>query len=231
MWTVVEYALVGLVVAGVISVGGLLLVTSTAEAPGAMGDAPAVQAPTSSDSCTFWRVPENSGANVLYLMMRAHGIRVDYGDVVAHLQGGREPTSLEDLRRVASEFGFPCIVYSATPESLGHMSLPIIAHVDSLGQGKLVSGRLALLARYSNEQTHVVLYDGTEVVRSAVPRSEFNELWSGVVLAPDPGRMSRAGELVAGAILAIVICGIIWVVERTMRRAVADSGDRRTVKT
>src|SRR5579875_1177737 len=71
------------------------------------------------------------GPNSLYILLRLYQINVDYGKLLQQCQVSTMGCSLEELRKVAHDFGLECEVRKVSLQELGEIRPPYLLHLSS----------------------------------------------------------------------------------------------------
>ena len=83
-----------------------------------------------------WRNDIACGVNCLYVLLKLHDVKVDYGHLFDNmLRAGRE-TSLLDIQRAGAEYGLRYEKGRSTPEGLQSPTKAVICHTENPVTGK-----------------------------------------------------------------------------------------------
>ncbi len=110
-----------------------------------------------------WRSNEDCGYNCLLVLLRLHGVEIDYASFYGQKTGhrfngvGSNGLSLLQVKELATAYGVPGIVGKTSPEGLKVLPKPIIAHLDDPnGEG---SGHYVIILDCSDND--LTIMDGT----------------------------------------------------------------------
>ncbi|GIX00548.1 MAG: hypothetical protein KatS3mg111_3880 [Pirellulaceae bacterium] len=85
---------------------------------------------------TNWSEPGHCGLNSLYCFLRVSGIEVRYDELALHLPiDPVKGSSMEDLERVAEQFGVHADILLVEPAKIADLPVPFILHLELLDQG------------------------------------------------------------------------------------------------
>lgn len=145
-----------------------------------------------------WRTTAHESANCCYLLLRANGIYVDYGDLLTELpQGGR--ADLLSIRDVCRRHGLQSVVEKWKPTQLRNESLPVIAHLSSrLDEG----GTFVLLMNRDDENCFTII--GSSAMFRSFSFDWFRRNWSGYVLTARSNSKPWATQMSFGVSLVIL---------------------------
>jgi len=156
---------------------------------GANGDKPAADV-DNSGAKRIWRIPQLCGVNSLYVMLSCHGIRPDYSRLREGLSADGSETTLAQLKEAAASHGLRAVVARATPDALGHLPVPFIAHQE-LVRGRGDSGGHYCVV-YRVEGDRVGYLDGSTAILKSARLDDFANDWTGYVLyVPEKSTGSR----------------------------------------
>ncbi len=162
---------------------------------------------------TIWRLPERDAANSLYFLMRFHGRRVSYDDVVAVLPGPGRRASLRQVRDGVRQLGLDCGIYESDGADLSHLNRPAIIYMEEGGVGE--GGFFVLVSTYEPEEIDkegaALLLNGGLAILRRCPLDEFRRGWSGHILVAKeelaPSRWSGTRTVIAlGGATFLAVC-------------------------
>ncbi|GAA3442873.1 toxin transporter [Planomonospora venezuelensis] len=127
------------------------------------------------------------GAACLAMVLTHHGHRVSLQEVTDRLQIGRDGLSAKSLLEGAKECGLKARAFSLAPEDLARVPMPAVVHWEF--------NHFVVVERWSPEQVHIV---DPSRGRRRLTAEEFDEGFTGVLLAFEPGPGFRTGRSSAG---------------------------------
>jgi ABC-type bacteriocin/lantibiotic exporter with double-glycine peptidase domain len=172
--------------------------------------APEVQA-SAPEQTPYCRTPQNDALNCLYLQLRLLGYRETYEAFREKVAAEPGSLTLHSLATIGRQLGFRLAPVRINVTELANAGAPVIVHLE---EGRLGSGRFALVLGMDKEQTSVGLVDGSRVTREEIPLVQFRRYWTGYALLP---RASIAWEdwMRRGAV-ALALGGVsLWLLRRT----------------
>jgi HlyB family type I secretion system ABC transporter len=116
------------------------------------------------------------GAACLAMILSYHGRKTTVSECRERCGPGRDGLTAKGIIRAARDFGLKARAFSVKPADLNHIPLPVIAH----WQGN----HFVVIERQNGDAVHVVDPSGG---RRKLRRAEFDESFSGVVVAFEPG--------------------------------------------
>lgn len=170
---------------------------------------------TAEDSFKPWRCPENGGINVLYCLLRSHGVPCEYSelirDQVAEIGDGF--CTANTLVRVAKKQGLPLQVVSLTIQQLQTCPKPAIVHIDGAAPEE---GAFMLVMNVTEHEIFFV--NGPSASIETMPREGFRRAWSGIALLP-AGSPNRVGFGAIGFAAGLFVHIVFRTIRATVQRS------------
>lgn len=145
-----------------------------------------------------WQSGSACGPNVLYCMLRAKGMPVEYRELLVYLSPPEEGSSLEELRRASEHWGLSLKSYKTNRKGFDDLKTPFIAHTEEQGRRHYV-----LVTGTSDEG--VELFDPETAVSSTMPSDAFFRTWTGYAL----GDGTRWIDRILYLVIALELTGIL----------------------
>jgi len=142
-----------------------------------------------------WQEFNACGPNCLFVFMRMHGVEVSHSELLSTDGDLTDGTSLEQLKQMCETRGLQARVVRATLDSLAHVQLPVIAHLDNGAERHFV-----VLCKIEGDE--VVTVDGTHGMINRLSRDDFLAKWSGYALIRHTW---FSADLAGNALIALVI--------------------------
>ncbi|MFF5205579.1 peptidase domain-containing ABC transporter [Streptosporangium sp. NPDC000396] len=127
------------------------------------------------------------GAACLAMILSHHGHRVSLHEVTDRLQIGRDGLSAKALLEGARECGLKARAFSLAPADLARVPMPAVVHWEF--------NHFVVVERWSPDRVHIV---DPARGRRRLTAEEFDEGFTGVLLAFEPGQGFRPGSSSAG---------------------------------
>jgi ABC-type bacteriocin/lantibiotic exporter with double-glycine peptidase domain len=146
----------------------------------------------------YWQLGSNCGPNALYCLLRAHGVHVNYEELLGFLAPPPEGNSLDELQRAAAHWGMPLKAFRTNRAAFERLKTPFIAHLENQGLRHFV-----FVTSHDRDGVHLWLPESGE--EHFMRNEQFFRLWSGFTLTT--GTRSDQGflegiVLVEGVMLA-----------------------------
>jgi ABC-type bacteriocin/lantibiotic exporter with double-glycine peptidase domain len=129
------------------------------------------------ESQEVWRTANRCGANAVFIALRLNDVDANYERVMQRLPINERGTTLREMRDGLASFGLDAQVVRATPDSLQHCPLPVIAHFE---EQKEAGGHYRVIIQVRPDG--VLAIDGTSANTGWIDIKEFREHWTGYLL-------------------------------------------------
>jgi len=136
------------------------------------------------DRRACFRMPENDGANCLYLQLRLLGYTEHYERFSEELPAAKESVNLATLTQVGRKLGFRMAPVKMNVTELVDAGAPVIVYFEKGGIGR---GQFHLFLGIDQTDTQVALINGAYVKREWMSRDQFRRGWTGYGLIARPG--------------------------------------------
>lgn len=167
----------------------------------------------SADRSIYWRSERCCALNSLYMLLRLESIKCDYLTLRDSLLK-EDLSSLEDIRRAASDLGVTLRVVHATPEELRTINGPVLVHFETVTLRGNNAGHFGIVTEIADH--HVAFLDGTTAEPMEMSISEFERHWSGYAAFRSSRPLRLAKYLEGALVLGFgAMAGHVWLRHRS----------------
>ena len=160
----------------------------------------------------IWRSAASSGANVLWLMLQAHGFECSYASILKRVKAEGRSTAAH-LAEIAADCGAHVQVCRASLGALTQLNLPVIVHFEAAQRnaGYAESGCFGLVVGCDRGADIVDVINGASGLRDRMRIEDFCSLWSGVAVVIPASLWEIATRTPALTGLALAAVGLtVW---------------------
>ena len=163
----------------------------------------AVSGNTSEFDDVIWRIPENSGYNVMYCYLRIVGKHVNYSQLMNDytLENTEEyPYTMASLQRLASKYVDNAELLWISMKRLMEMEKPVIVHIDGITPD---TGTYLLVIDVTRD--NLLYMDGISASVRLMSIESFRRIWTGAALVMRDGKTDLF-NVSFGCFLIVGIC-------------------------
>lgn len=163
------------------------------------------------------------GPNCLYALLKLHGLKIDYDDLMSMLPRGGKGVSLRAMQDAARGLGIDTRVVHGQYAQLRRAAFPLIVHLKPPPGDQDGVGHYVVVLNATDERIFVL--DAQIGSFSSYDQPRFEQLWSGYALCVQQPRWSLLSpSLTAGAFCLAVLVLTAGLACRPIRQRARDLG-------